>query len=98
MEELFPVLLAAALGIAISLYTRGALRWVLSCVVVAVSGSAATTSPANWRKTGYTCCRILRKRQSVLRSASPSRVGFCHASVSRAQSRRAKQAGTSHSR
>jgi hypothetical protein len=43
MEELFPVLLAAALGIAISLYTRGALRWVSICVVVAVSGLAATT-------------------------------------------------------
>jgi hypothetical protein len=43
MEEFFPVLLAAALGIAISLYTRGALQWVLSCVAVGVSGLAATT-------------------------------------------------------
>jgi hypothetical protein len=43
MDEIFPVLLAAALGIAISLCTRGALRWVLGCGVVAVSGLAATT-------------------------------------------------------
>ena len=43
MQEFLPVLLAAALGIAISVYTRGALRWVLSCVAVALSGLAATT-------------------------------------------------------
>jgi hypothetical protein len=43
MEELFPVLLAAALGIAISLYTRGALQWALCCIAIALSGLAATT-------------------------------------------------------
>jgi hypothetical protein len=43
MEELFPVLVAAALGIAISLYARGATWWILSCLVVAGSGFAATT-------------------------------------------------------
>jgi hypothetical protein len=43
MQEFLPVLLAAALGIVISLYTRGALRWVLNCVAVALSGLAATT-------------------------------------------------------
>ena len=43
MDELFPVLLAAALGIAILLYTQGAARWVLSCVAIALSGLAATT-------------------------------------------------------
>jgi uncharacterized membrane protein YbhN (UPF0104 family) len=44
MEEFFPVLLAAAFAIAISLYTGGvAPWWVLSCVAVAASGLAATT-------------------------------------------------------
>ena len=44
MEEFFPVLLAAAFAIAISLYTEGvAPWWVLSCVAVAASGLAATT-------------------------------------------------------
>jgi uncharacterized membrane protein YbhN (UPF0104 family) len=44
MEEFFPVLLAAAFAIAISLCTGGvAPWWVLSCVAVAASGLAATT-------------------------------------------------------
>jgi hypothetical protein len=44
MEEFFPVLLAAAFAIAISLYTGTvAPWWVLSCVAVAASGLAATT-------------------------------------------------------
>jgi hypothetical protein len=43
MEELFPVLLAAALGIAISLYMPGRARWILSGLAVFVSGLAATT-------------------------------------------------------
>lgn len=43
MDELFPVLLAAALGIAISLYARGRTRWILSGLAVAASGLAATT-------------------------------------------------------
>ena len=30
MEELFPVFLAAALGIAVWLYARGASRWILA--------------------------------------------------------------------
>lgn len=43
MDELFPVLLAAALGIAVSLYARGAALCILSCLVVVGSGMAATT-------------------------------------------------------
>ena len=42
MEELFPVLLAAAMGVAISLYTRGGVRWLPGCVAIAVSGLTAT--------------------------------------------------------
>ena len=44
MEEFFPVLLAAAFAIAISLYTGGAPWWVLGSVAVAASGLAATTA------------------------------------------------------
>jgi hypothetical protein len=43
MEEFFPVLLAAAFAIAISLYTGGAPGWVLACVAVAASGLAASS-------------------------------------------------------
>jgi hypothetical protein len=43
MEEFFPVFLAAALGVAIWLFARGRLRWILSVLAIAVSGFAATT-------------------------------------------------------
>jgi hypothetical protein len=42
MEELLPVLLAAVMGVAISLYARGGVRWLLGCVAIAVCGLAAT--------------------------------------------------------
>jgi hypothetical protein len=43
MEELFPVLLAAALGVANAFYTQGTLQWILNCLTVVLGGLAATT-------------------------------------------------------
>jgi hypothetical protein len=70
MEELFPVLLAAALGIAISLYTRGYARWILSCLAVACSGLAATTFTGEFQESW------LYLLQDLAEAASGLALGF----------------------